>query len=121
MKKKIISVVAMVAVGLASTSALTLVQSLEERGKALFNDPKFAGGQKACNDCHPNGRNLQKAGSKTSFTLMGTEHNSLEKVINKCITQAIKGKAIPEDSNEMKEMVSYIKSLGVKGAAEDGR
>lgn len=120
MNKQIFSVVAVFAVGLACASAFAMEQSLEERGKAHFNNPMFAGGQKACNDCHPNGRNLQKAGAKTRFTIMGREQDTLEEAINMCITYAIKGKAIPEDSNEMKEMVSYIKSLGVKGASGEG-
>ena len=39
---------------------------------------------------------------------------SLEAVINFCIVNANRGKAIAEDSEEMQEIVSYIKSLGTK-------
>ena len=35
-----------------------------EKGKALFNDAKFAGGVKSCGSCHPNGKGLEKVGDK---------------------------------------------------------
>lgn len=41
---------------------------------------------------------------------------SPEAVINFCIVNANRGKAIAEDSEEMQEIVSYIKSLETKGA-----
>ena len=117
MSNTIIGAIAMFVVGLAFTSTSAMEQSMEERGMAHFNNPMFAGGQKACNDCHPNGRNLQEAGTKTMFTIMGKKQNSLEEAINMCIIHAISGEAIPEDSDEMQEMVSYIKSLGATGVS----
>jgi cytochrome c len=83
-----------------------------ERGKKLFNDSTAFGGKKACNDCHPNGRGLKGAGAKKRFGIMGRTQNSLEETVNTCIVNANKGKAIPEDSEEMKDIVAYIKSLG---------
>jgi cytochrome c len=88
----------------------------EERGKALFMDKNFAGGIKECNSCHPNGKGLEKAGTKKKFKIMGKRQNSLEEAVNFCIVNANKGKAIKEDSDEMKDIVSYIKSLGKKEA-----
>ena len=105
----------------AAVASYALAQSPEERGRAHFTNPTFAGGQKACNTCHPNGRGLEKAGTKTKFTIMGESQNSLEEAINACITHAIQGTAIPVDSKEMKEMVSYIKSLGGNAPAGHGR
>lgn len=117
MHKKTLSLVVPLAVILTASLTFAMEQRLDDIGKSHFMNPKFAGGQRACNDCHPNGRNLEKAGAKTKFSLMGKEVNSLEGAINLCITNAIMGKAIPEDSDEMKGMVSYIKSLGAKAAA----
>lgn len=113
MHKKIILVVVPVVIALASFTQ-ALAKSPEEMGRELFNDPSFAGGQKACNDCHPNGRNLEQAGEKTSFTFMGVGNKGLEEMVNLYIVNAIKGKPIPVDSKEMRAMVSYIKSLGKK-------
>jgi cytochrome c len=87
-----------------------------EKGKALFNDPKFAGGTsgKSCNTCHPNGKGLENAGTKKKFSIMGQKQNSLEEAINFCIVNANKGKAIDVKSEDMKNIVAYIKSLGKK-------
>ena len=78
-----------------------------EKGKALFNDPKFGGGTAgvSCNSCHPDGKGLEKAANK----------KDLEKFVNGCIKNALKGKGIDTKSTEMADMVTYIKSL--KGKA----
>lgn len=84
------------------------------KGKALFNDPKFAGGSKACNSCHPDGKGLENAGDKKEFRIMGKNQKSLEEAVNFCIVNANKGKAIDVGSSEMKDIVAYIKSLKKK-------
>ena len=86
----------------------------EERGKAHFDNPAFAGGQKSCSTCHPNGRGLGEAGAKTAFSIMGGQQNSLEETVNACIVNANKGNAINNESVEMQELVSYINSLGTQ-------
>ena len=99
-----------------SVPVMALKHKSDERGKALFMDKSFAGGKKACNSCHPNGRGLKKAGTKKMFGIMGKTQNRLEEAVNFCIVNANKGKTIKEDSDEMKEIVAYIKSLGEKEA-----
>jgi cytochrome c553 len=78
-----------------------------EKGKALFNDPKFGGGTAgvSCNSCHPDGKGLEKTADK----------KDLEKFVNACIKNALKGKGIDTKSGEMADIVAYIKSL--KGKA----
>ncbi len=85
-----------------------------EKGRSLFNDPKFAGGVKACNSCHPNGKGLEKSGDKKEFHIMGKTQKSLEEAVNACIVNANQGKAIDVKSDQMKQMVAYIKSLKSK-------
>lgn len=97
---------------LALPWALAAEEGSVERGRAHFNDPGFAGGKRACSECHPGGRGLRAAGSKTRFSVMGGSQNSLEEAVNTCIVKANKGKAVAEDSREMRDIVSYIKSLG---------
>ncbi len=101
---------------LAMSFVTTVYAGDVEKGKALFNDPKFAGGTsgKSCNTCHPNGKGLEKAGTKKQFNVMGQKQNSLEEAVNFCIVNANKGKAIDVKSEDMKNIVAYIKSLGKK-------
>lgn len=84
-----------------------------QRGKALFNDPKFGNGTsgKSCNSCHPGGRGLEAAGEKTEFNIMGRKQNSIEEAVNICIEIPLKGTPIDPNSQDMKDMVAYLKSL----------
>lgn len=83
------------------------------KGKVLFNDPKFADGTagKSCNACHPDGRGLERSIDKKEFSLGGKKQKSLEEAINVCIVNANKGNAIDIKSDQMKDLVAYIKSL----------
>lgn len=89
-----------------------------EKGKALFNDPKAFGapGEKSCNSCHPDGKGLEKAGAKgkKEWTNPGGKWLSLEDANNVCIMMANKGKTIDPKSEEMMDLVAYIKSLAKK-------
>ncbi len=105
-------------IALLSIMALGLVVSFAfaadiAKGKALFNDVKFAGGTagKSCNSCHPNGKGLEKSGAKKEFSIMGKKQMGLEEAVNFCIVNANKGKAIDPKSEQMKDIVAYIKSL----------
>lgn len=108
-----IFLLSMIVVGLIFSTTFAVKHTPEERGKALFNDSKFAGATsgKSCNSCHPDGKGVEKAGSKKEFNIMGKKQNSLEEAVNFCIENAIKGKAIDPKSDQMKDIVSYIKSL----------
>jgi len=112
-----IKVTLMSLIALGSFLTLAYGASEAEKGKALFNDPNFAGGVKACSSCHPDGRGLENAAGKKEFHIMGGTQKSLEEAINACIVNAIEGKAIDVNSAEMKEMVAYIKSLKAKKTA----
>ncbi len=92
-----------------------------EKGKALFNDPGFAGGSRSCNSCHTDGEGLEHAGTKKEFTISGRKANRLEDAVNICIVGANGGKAIKTDSAEMMDIVAYIKSIGAnpKGPGSD--
>jgi len=79
------------------------------RGKALFNDPKLGGGTTgtSCNSCHPDGKGLEKA----------ADRKDLEKQVNLCIKNALKGKGIDPKSAEMADIIAYIRSLKGKTPA----
>lgn len=111
MKKIIMPLIMMLMLALICSLAYAKHHTPEERGKTLFNDAKFAGGQKACSQCHPDGKGLQAAGDKKEFRIMGDKQKSLEEAVNVCIINANKGKAIDAASDQMKDIVAYIKSL----------
>jgi len=115
-----IMLLSMIAISLMFSFVFASKHLPEERGKALFNDPKFAGGTagKSCNSCHPNGKGLEKSAEKKEFNIMGKKLASLEDAVNVCIEMANKGKKIAVDSQEMKDLAAYIKSLAVKSPAE---
>lgn len=83
----------------------------DDKGKALFNDAKFAGGSKACSSCHKDGSKLENAADKKEFKLGGKTQKSLEEAINVCIVNANKGKAIDVKSDDMKALTAYVKSF----------
>jgi len=90
---------------------LAIAAGDSEKGKALFNDPKFGGGTvgMSCNSCHQDGKGVEKA----------ADRKDLEKMVNTCIKNALKGKGIDPKSAEMADIVSYLKSLrGQAPAAE---
>ena len=105
MKGLKITMLSMISVSLIFSLAMAAGDM--EKGKALFNDPKFGGGTAgvSCNSCHPDGKGLEKAADK----------KDLEKFVNTCIKNALKGKGIDTKSAEMADIVAYIKSL--KGKA----
>lgn len=105
---KLFRIALVVAIVVAVCAGIGFAQGASvEKGKALFNDPKLGTTGKTCNDCHPNGKGLEKAGMM----------KDLESTVNGCITHSIKGKAIDVKSPEMQSMVMYIKSVGKKPAA----
>ncbi len=83
------------------------------KGKTLFNDKTLGGSanDKSCNSCHPDGRGLEKSGGKTEFNIMGMKQNSLEEAVNICIKMPLKGKEIDPEGEDMKNIISYIRSL----------
>ena len=98
-------VIVMLSFSLAFTLALAAGNA--EKGKILFSDPKFGGGTAgmSCDSCHPDGKGVEKAGDR----------KDLEKMVNTCIKNALKGKGIDPKSAEMADVVAYLKSL--KGKA----
>jgi len=110
-----IAFLSLIALGLTFTVAFAAAEA--EKGKALFNDVKFAGGVKSCDSCHPNGKGLEKSADKKEFNIMGKKQKSLEEAVNFCIINANKGKAIDVKSEQMKELVAYIKTLKSKKPA----
>jgi len=108
MKGLRIAMLSMVSLGLIFS--LAIAAGNVKRGKTLFKDPKFGGGTAgvSCNSCHLYGKGLEKA----------ADMKDLEKQVNACIKNALKGKGIDPKSAEMADIVAYIKSLEGKTPLE---
>jgi len=112
--------VALLALFVTSSLVFAMHHTPEDRGKAMFNDPKFSGGTsgKSCSTCHPDGKGLEGVAGKKEWKTPGGSIKSLEEAVNICITMALKGKALDVKSDQMKDIVSYLKSLkGPEAAA----
>jgi cytochrome c len=116
---KILRVVMLLMIAIGLTASLVFAAGMmggnAEKGKALFNDPKAFQGSVSCSSCHPDGKGLENSGmmGKKEWINPAGKFKSLEEAINVCITAANKGKAIDVKSQEMMDMVAYIKSLGM--------
>jgi len=99
------------AVSLSLIFSLAIAAGNVEKGKALFNDPKLGGGTAgvSCNSCHPDGKGVEKAAD--------WKDKDLEKQVNLCIKNALKGKGIDPKSAEMADIIAYVKSLKGKAPA----
>jgi cytochrome c len=85
-----------------------------ERGKKLFGDPKLGGGTSglSCASCHKDGKGLENLAGKNEFRAMGKRYTSLEDVINYFVETALHGKAIDRDSDDMRDLIAYLRTLG---------
>jgi len=97
------------AISLSLIFTLAIAAGNVEKGKALFNDPKLGGGTAgvSCNSCHPDGKGMEKA----------ADRKDLEKQVNLCIKNALKGKGIDPKSADMADIVAYLTSLKGKAPA----
>ncbi|MGB9715812.1 MAG: hypothetical protein ACPL1G_05340 [Thermodesulfovibrionales bacterium] len=110
---KTLEILLLLMIAVCLVFSITFAAGNVEKGKALFNDVKFANGTagKSCNSCHPDGRGLEKSYDKKEFNIMGKKQMGIEEAVNFCIENALKGKAIDTKSEQMKDIVAYIKSL----------
>ena len=85
-----------------------------ERGKKLFGDPKLGGGTsgKSCASCHKDGKGLENLAGKNEFRAMGKKYTSLEDIINYFVETALHGKALDRDSDDMRDLIAYLRTLG---------
>jgi cytochrome c len=86
----------------------------KEPGEALFKDREFASNKKSvsCSFCHSGAAKLNDTDTQTIFNIDGKTYNSIESVINQVmITQFMQGQPIDEKSQQMKDLVAYVKKL----------
>ncbi|HBH60240.1 MAG TPA: hypothetical protein DDX85_00550 [Nitrospiraceae bacterium] len=102
-----IAIVVILAIGAAYSDDV-------EKGKSLFSDSRLGTNGKSCNTCHSGGGDID--GSKKTFNILGEQISSIGGAVNFCIENALDGKPLAGDSQELKDIVSYISTLkGEKG------
>lgn len=79
-------------------------KSSVENGKVLFESKSLGTNGKSCATCHPGGSGLED--------LSANDSSELEKITNRCIEKALKGKPLAFGSTELSSLVLYQKSLG---------
>jgi len=110
------------------------IWTVARQGWNEFIDPAFAGSTNdlSCNSCHPYGgkdpsRDAKAKGTlllkSISFpkvvTMVGKNPITLEEMINFCITNPLKGKALPKDDPKMKSMVGLLNVLVPRAFNDD--
>jgi cytochrome c len=86
---------------LAETGAPTVAGGAE-----LFASPALGTSGSSCAECHPAGKGLED--------LEDYSDGRLGVAINACITKPLKGKALGEDSVELRSLILYLRSLAAK-------
>ncbi|MBI1922450.1 MAG: cytochrome C [Geobacter sp.] len=79
-----------------------------DRGRELFSSPELGKSGKSCFSCHPGGKKLEMAAASEN-------DERLTGMINNCIVQVLKGKALAPDTVEMQSLLMYIRTFGGPG------
>ncbi len=112
---KLLKITALIAIAmmLLASTVFAIEHRHEDRGKMLFYDPNLGGGTsgRSCATCHPDGKGLEGVGDKKGWKTPGGEFKTLEEAVNICITMALQGKALDVNSQQMKDLVSYLKTF----------
>lgn len=83
-----------------------------ERGKTLFNDKSLGTSGQTCNTCHPNGGNFDDLGCKyPKYWGMAKKVMTLSQVVNWCIANPLKGKALAWDDQKLTDLTAYCASV----------
>lgn len=82
-------------------------------GKKLWNNSKLGTSGMSCNSCHANGAmlNLDKVGPFPHYVAMPHDVVTLDQMINYCMLNPMKAKALSWESREMTAMAAYYQHL----------
>lgn len=83
-------------------------------GEGIFKDRKFANNKKSisCSYCHSGGAKLSGLATQNIFEIDGESYDSIETLINQLmIKQFMLGDPIGNNSQQMKDLVAYIKKI----------
>jgi cytochrome c len=72
-------------------------------GKSLFESTELGTTGKSCQNCHPQGKGLDEIGDFND--------EELKDIINACIRDALGGKLISTESQEMEALHAYVRKF----------
>ena len=72
-----------------------------ELGRTLFEATDLGSKQRSCATCHPQGKGLEQVGDFTDA--------ELKDIINACIRDALGGRQLAPDSQEMNALAAYVR------------
>jgi len=72
-------------------------------GKTLFESTELGTNGKSCQSCHPQGKGLDKIGDFND--------EELKDIINACLRDALGGKTISLESQEMEALHAYVRKF----------
>ncbi len=75
-------------------------------GKTLFESTALGTNGKSCSVCHPGGKGLEETSSYPD--------DQLRELINFCIRDALKGKMLSSQFQELEAMAAYLRTLQQK-------
>ncbi len=84
-----------------------------DNGRALFRNRTLGGSinTRSCRSCHKYESELAGVANKSYNSLFGIITRDLEDVINLCIVLPLKGKPYFNDSQEMADLIAYLRSI----------
>lgn len=100
MKKVVLILLVLV---VTATTGYTGELPSKDQGKMIFESTGLGSNGKSCATCHPGGKKLEWAAT--------FEDERLVDIVNRCIVSALKGKALDENSTEMKSLILYMKTF----------
>ena len=75
-------------------------------GQSLFESTALGSNGKSCSTCHPGGQGLDN--------LASYDDTRLKTTINSCIQNALKGKKLNPQAQELDSLLAYLRSLEKK-------
>lgn len=72
-------------------------------GEKLFQNASLGTTGKSCSSCHPQGKGLTQVGDYDDAIL--------QEFVNFCIRDAMKGKMLPEGSEELRVLALYLRNF----------
>lgn len=110
---------AVFAIMFTASLSLALCEKSIKKGKEIFNSPEKLGSSAgiSCAKCHPDGKGLKGVAKKKKYE----DDAELAKIINMCIEKPTKGKKLAADSEEMKYLMYYVRSIGCDSKGSDSK
>lgn len=100
MKKSIVAISLLLMTGISAQATEAPTLSL---GKALFESTELGTKGRGCVTCHEQGKGLEMIGDFND--------SELKDIINACLRDALGGKLISTESQEMEALLVYVRSF----------